>query len=132
MTEIKKITKIALLVIGIPNFIYGILSVFLTDMLVTIPTGWTNPLHPRIIGGLFFLTAVFSAIMIRKKEWEEIKLTFAFYACMLLSTIIINIAVVAIISPTLSASVITQNIFETILMGSMFALSVISYIKQER
>ena len=131
MTEIKKITKIALLVIGIPNFLFGILLLFIPDMLMP-GLDWTNPLHPRVFGGVCLIGAIFSVIMLRKKEWEEIKLMILYFICMLGTTIIIDITLTAIIGSTIPVQITIQLILEAILMGSMLALAVVSYIKQER
>ena len=78
MTEIKKLTKISLIVLAIVTFIFGINLTFLYDMTMN-PEGFTNPYFPRFWGGLCFLTSIFAIILFRKKEWEEIKLTYMFY-----------------------------------------------------
>ncbi|TKJ22967.1 MAG: hypothetical protein CEE43_04430 [Promethearchaeota archaeon Loki_b32] len=53
MTEIKKITKISLIVVAIIPFLFGVMLVFLWDIILN-TEGWTNPLHPRAFGGLCF------------------------------------------------------------------------------
>ena len=45
MTEIKKLTKIVLVVYAIIWFIFGTLLTFLYDMALN-PEGWTNPYFP--------------------------------------------------------------------------------------
>jgi len=45
MTEIKKITKISLIVVAIITFLFGIMLVFLWDLTLN-TEGWTNPFHP--------------------------------------------------------------------------------------
>ena len=132
MTEIKKLTKITLVVEAIIWLMFGVLLLFLTDMLTVDLTGWTNPLHPRAFGAICLISAFFAVIMLRKKEWEEIKMTFAYFSCLILSTIILEILITAVYSSTLSAAVISQVLLDVILMCSMLALSVISYYKQER
>ena len=49
MTEIKKLTKIALIVDAIILFIFGVMLVFLYDVTLNYE-GWTNPLHVRAFG----------------------------------------------------------------------------------
>ena len=132
MTEIKKLTKITLVVWTIIWLIFGVLLLFLTDMLTVDLTGWTNPMHPRAFGAICLISAIFSVIMLRKKEWEEIKMTFEYFICLILSTIIIELAVVVILGSTLNASTISQMILDQIIMFSLFALGVISFYKQER
>jgi len=87
MTEIKKLTKISLVVDAIIWLIFGILLLFLTDMLTVDLTGWTNPLHPRAFGAICLISAVFAVIMLRKKEWEEIKMTFMYFVFQLFDSI---------------------------------------------
>ena len=50
MTEIKKLTKIALIVDAIIFFIFGVNLTFLYDMTMN-PEGFTNPYFPRFWGG---------------------------------------------------------------------------------
>ena len=78
MTEIKKLTKISLVVLGIITFLYGMLTTFLLDIFLTPMTGWINPLHPRLFGALCFMYTIFVVIALRQNEWEKIKLLFAF------------------------------------------------------
>ncbi len=132
MTEIKKITKIALVANGIVTFIFAILLIFLTDLFITPLTGWTNPLSPRNFGGLCLLSTIFSVILLRKKEWEDIKLTFALIFSFFIMTIPIELIVMIAISSTLTAAAIFQSILNQILMISLLVLGVYSYIKQER
>lgn len=131
MTEIKKITKIALVYNAIVTFLFAILLIFLTELFITPLTGWTNPLSPRNFGGLCLLSAIFSVILIRKKEWEEIKLTYAFIFSFFIMTIPIELIVMGVLGPTLSAAAISQSILNQILMISIFTLGVVSYYKQE-
>ena len=132
MTEIKKITKITLVAYAIVNFLFGILLLFLTDLFLNPMTGWTNPLSPRNIGGIFLLSAIFAVILLRKKEWEEIKLIYAFMFSFFIMTIPIELIVVVVYASTLNAATISQNIMDIIIMSILFILGVYSYIKQER
>ena len=59
MTEIKKFTKIVLIVDVIMWFLFGTLLTFLYDMALN-PEGWTNPYLPRMFGGVNFLSAIFA------------------------------------------------------------------------
>jgi len=131
MTEILKITKISLIAYAIVNFMFGILLLFLTDIFLNPLTGWTNPLSPRNIGGIFLLGAIFAVILLRKKEWEEIKLTYAFMFSFFIMTIPIEFLVVVVLGSTLNAATISQNIMDLIVMSVLFVLGVFSYIKQE-
>lgn len=131
MTEIKKITKIALVYNAIVTFLFAILLIFLTELFINPLTGWTNPLSPRNFGGLCLLSAIFSVILLRKKEWEEIKLTYAFIFSFFTMTIPIELIVMGVLWPTLSVAAISQTILNQILMISIFSLGVLSYYKQQ-
>ena len=132
MTEIKKLTKISIVIYAIIHTMFGILLVFATDMIVTASTGWTNPMHPRAFGAICLLTLPFAIIFLRKKEWEVIKFTFAYWNCMFLATIIVELSVLLAFGSTFSAALISQIVLDQILMGSMLVLGIISYYKQER
>jgi len=129
MTEIKKLTKIALIVYAIIFFIFGVMLTFLYDMALN-PEGWTNPYFPRMYGGVNFLSAIFAILLLRKKEWEEIKLTFAYLLGLLISTLIIEAAVLATLGSTFGASMIQTGSGTIILESVLLTLGIVSYIKQ--
>ena len=130
MTEIKKFTKIVLLVDAILWFIFGILLTFLYDMALN-SEGWTNPYFPRMFGGVNFLSAIFAILLLRKKEWEEIKLTFVYLIGLITSTLIIEIAVFATFGSTFGASAIQTGSGTIILEAVLLTLGIVSYIKQK-
>ncbi|UCC19565.1 MAG: hypothetical protein JSV62_15935 [Promethearchaeota archaeon] len=130
MTEIKKLTKISLIIIAIVGFLFGTILTFLYDMAMN-PEGWTNPYYPRFFGGVSYLVSIFAIIVLRKKEWEEIKLTFAFLFGLFLPTLIIEIAVTAIFGSTFQPStVLTFLTTTTPLMAVLLVLGIVTYIKQ--
>jgi len=129
MTEIKKLTKIVLVVYAIIWFIFGTLLTFLYDMALN-PEGWTNPYFPRMFGGVNFLSAIFAILLLRKKEWEEIKLTFAIFIGILTSTLIIEVAVLATFGSTFGALIFQQGLSTIILESVLLTLGIVSYIKQ--
>ncbi len=130
MTEIKKLTKISPIALSIVYFIFGILLVFLTEIFVGGLTGWTNPLSPRNFGGVLFLGAILAIVLLRKKEWEEIKIPFAFLFSFFIMTIPIELIVTIVYSSTLPAEAISQTILNEIIMCSLFSLGIGSYLKQ--
>lgn len=132
MTEIKKFTKIALVPIAIIPFIFGIINLFLFDAIFGAMTGLTNPMHPRFVGGLFILGAIFAVIIIRKKEWEEIRLVYMYLYLQFVPAILVEIFVWIVYGSTLNPLVITEFIFEQIIMWAMLLLGVFAYIRQVR
>jgi hypothetical protein len=129
MTEIKKLTKIVLIVDAILWFIFGILLIFLYDMTMN-PESWTNPYLPRMFGGVNFISAIFAILMLRKKEWEEIKLTFEYLIGLLISTLIIEVAVLATFGSTFGASTILLGSSTITIESVLLLLGIVSYIKQ--
>ena len=128
MTEIKKLTKIVLIVDAILWFILGILLIFLFDITMN-PEGWTNPYLPRLFGGVNLVSAIFAILMLRKNEWEEIKLTFEYFIGLLISTLILEATVLAILSPTFQAATILHS-FDITIEAVLLTLGIVSYIKQ--
>ena len=129
MTEIKKFTKIVLLVDAILWFMFGTLITFLYDMTMN-PEGWTNPFLPRLFGGVNYLSAIFAILMLRKKEWEEIKFTFEYFLGLIITTLIIEVTVFATFSSTFGASQILNNSFTITVEVVLLTLGIVTYIKQ--
>jgi len=129
MTEIKKFTKIVLIVDVIMWFLFGTLLTFLYDMALN-PEGWTNPYLPRMFGGVNYLSAIFAILMLRKKEWEEIKLTFEYLIGLILSTFIIEVAVYATLYSTFGASFQAMGLFPITVEAVLLLLGSVFYIKQ--
>jgi len=129
MTEIKKLTKIVLLVDTIMWFLFGTLLAFLYDMTLN-PEGWTNPYLPKMFGGVNYLSAIFAILMLRKKEWEEIKLTFEYLIGLILSTLIIEVAVFATLYSTFGASFQAMGLFPITVEAVLLTLGIVTYIKQ--
>lgn len=128
MTEIKKFTKVVLLVLTIIFLLMGTLLTFLFDLTMN-PEGWTDPFYPRFFGGVVYVCAIFMFLMYRKEVWEEIKFTFEFLLGIFISTLTIQIVLWPIFAPFGAA--LTQLIISTtILMSIISLLAIISYIKQ--
>jgi len=129
MTEIKKLTKIVLVVDTIFWFLFGILLTFLYDITLN-PEGWTNPYLARMFGGVNLISAIFAILMLRKNEWEEIKLTFEYLLGIIISTLIIEVAVFATFYSTFGALWRSQGLFPITVETVLLILGIVSYIKQ--
>ncbi len=68
--------------------------------------------------------------MLRKKEWEEIKLTFAYLLGLFIPTIIIEVAVLAVLGSTFGASTILLGSSTITIESVLFLLGIVYYIKQ--
>ena len=131
MTEIKLLTKIALVVDAIIWILFGTMFIFLYDMFLN-PEGWTNPYFTRMFGGVTYVSAIFAFLILRKKEWEDIKIIFAYFIGIITSTLIIEISVLSIFGSTFSESFILLGSSTIIIEAVLVVLGIVSYIKQRR
>jgi hypothetical protein len=129
MTEVKILTKIALIVDAVIFFIFGTMLIFLYDVTLNYE-GWTNPFHVRAFGGLCYVGAIFAVLMLFKKEWKEIKLAYIFLFSLCIPVIIIEAAVLAVLGSTFLVVTISQMIFDLIIISAKVSLGIVAYIRQ--
>ena len=129
MTEIKKITKIALLAYGIVNIIYGPVGLLFPSPLFVPST--TNPFNVRYQAATLLGIAIFCFLILIKKdrEWENIKLLYGYLYYLLVAMIILEPTRLLFGTPT--EMMISQTIMDMIIMSVLLILGVISYIKQK-
>ena len=129
MTEIKKLTKIALTVDAVIFLIFGTMQVFLYDMTLNYE-GWTDPFHVRAFGGILYVAAFYAVIMLLKKDWEEIKLAYLFLFSLCVPVIIVEAALLAVLGSTFLAATVSQMIFDLIIICAKLALGIVAYLRQ--
>jgi hypothetical protein len=129
MTEIKKFTKIVLLVEVILWFMFAILLIFLFDMTMN-PEGWTNPYLPKLFGGVILVAAIFAILMLRKKEWEEIKFLFEYFIGLLISTLFFETCVFIAVGSAFGASTMMTHSFNITVEAVLLVLGIVAYFKQ--
>ncbi|MFW9926817.1 MAG: hypothetical protein ACFFDM_08630 [Candidatus Thorarchaeota archaeon] len=131
MTEIKTLTKVALFAYGIVCLLYGFLGIFFTSMMEPM-LGPMDPFQPRLFGGVLMVIAIYAFLIIFKKdwEWENIKLGYLILYSLLVSTIIMEGSVTALLLPTLSAEAIGMHVMDLIIMPVLLILGLYSYVKQ--
>ena len=110
-------------------FIFGVNLTFLYDMTMN-PEGFTNPYFPRFWGGLCFLSSLFAIVLLHKKEWEEIKLTFTYLLGLFIPTLIIEVAVLAVLGSTFGSQAILLGSGTITIESVLLLLGIVSYIKQ--
>ncbi|MFW9999074.1 MAG: hypothetical protein ACFE9Q_10550 [Candidatus Hodarchaeota archaeon] len=132
MTEIKKLTKISLLAVGIVNILYGPMLLFLPNLFINLGviTPTTNPYILRFGGATLLGMAIFAFVILIKKdwEWEKVKLAYAFLYYLLIANIILEPTKLVFSIPT--NMMISQTIMDLIIMSVLLVLGVYSYIKQ--
>jgi hypothetical protein len=129
MTEIKKLTKIALIVDAVIFLIFGTMQVFLYDMTLNYE-GWTDPFHVRAFGGILYVAALYAVIMLLKKDWEEIKLAYLFLFSLCVPVIIVEAALLGMLGSTFMAATVSQMIFDLIIICAKLALGIVAYLRQ--
>ncbi len=129
MTEIKKLTKIALIVDAVIFLLFGTMQVFLYDMTLNYE-GWTDPFHVRAFGGILYVAAFYAVIMLLKKDWEEIKLAYLFLFSLCVPVIIVEAALLAVLGSTFMAATVSQMIFDLIIICAKLALGIVAYMRQ--
>ena len=129
MTEIKKLTKIALIVDAVIFLIFGTMLVFLYDMTLN-TEGWTNPFHVRAFGGILYVAAFYAVIMLLKKDWEEIKLAYLFLFSLCVPVIIVEASILAWLGSTFLTATVSQMIFDLIIICAKLALGIVAYMRQ--
>jgi hypothetical protein len=133
MTEIKMFTKISLLIYGLVCTLYGVMTVFMTDMILGILGLPMDPIYPRMLGGIFFTIAIFDFLILIKKDWdwEYIKFGWFLLYAMIVSCLIIEGSYFVLWYPTLSASAIGFHIQDLLIMPILLILGIVSYMKQK-
>ncbi len=134
MTEIKKLTKIAILAYGGVSLIFGIMLVFLTDVLIAslnMPT-WQNPVHPRMFGGALFIVVIFTLLVLLHKDWDWEKIKFAYEILYLWIpiNIIVEASSLAMLSSVISPAATMQTVMDVTIMSLLGILGLFAYIKQ--
>jgi hypothetical protein len=130
MTEIKKITKIVMIYYGVMGLLFSFLYLVLTDFfafqLMQWPTG--DPVPFWSLGMTMLVLAIASFLAYFKTEWDKIKLYFEIMLMWIIGTILMNIAILVII--TLPETAMFQIIFNIILLTFNLVIGIFSYIKQ--
>lgn len=134
MTEVKKLTKIAILAYGGVSLFFGIMLTFLTDIFLANlnePT-WQNPSHPRMFGGALFIVAIFAILVLLHKdwEWEKIKLAYEVLGIWLPINIAVEASLVAVFGSVFSTEATMQSVMDIVIMSILLVLIVVAYVKQ--
>ena len=131
--EIKMLTKISLLIYGLICTLYGVLTVFMTDMILATLGLPNDPIYPRMLGGIFFTIAIFDFLILIKKDWdwEYIKFGWTLLYAMIVSCLIIEGSYFVLWYPTLSTSAIGFHVMDLLIMPMLLILGIASYMKQK-
>jgi len=127
------LTKISLLIYGLVCTLFGVLTVFMTDMILAILGIPMDPIYPRMLGGIFFTIAIFDFLILIKKDWdwEYIKFGWTLLYAMIVSCLIIEGSYFALWYPTLSTEAIGFHVMDLLIMSILLILGIVSYMKQK-
>lgn len=123
------LTKISLIAYAIVTLLYGIIYISVPELIGNL-VGWTDPMAPRVFGGLCLVCSVYAIIILRRKEWEGIKLMYSYLFVIFIPTIIINLSLLIVLFPTLPLAGISQFFMGLVSMSLLFLIGLVSYIKQ--
>ncbi|MFX0072778.1 MAG: hypothetical protein ACFFAO_16980 [Candidatus Hermodarchaeota archaeon] len=91
MAEMSKELKIVVLINSIIALIYGFLFVVLTDIYLDLSDeAYPNPHLLRLWGGTILILAIFGFIIIKRAEWEQIKIFWEFVIIWLIMIVLVG------------------------------------------
>ena len=132
MTEVKTLTKIALLAYGIACLLFGFMLIFMTaTFLDALVPGWeVNVFHPRVLGGFLVVIGFFDILMIlnKKWEWDHIKVAYMALFAFIVPMLIGQILAIFLISP--GAAFVGEMMLELPLETFLLILGIVGYLKQ--
>jgi len=130
VTEIKKITKIALLWYCVAGLLFAFFFLVLTDFYAWGLMQW--PYNDYVafwsLGGTMLVLSIASFMAYFKKEWEEIKLFFELMLMWVTMMIIMDIFTLALLG--LPATPLMYMIVNIILLTFNLVLGIYCWIKQ--
>ena len=129
MTEIKKITKIALLWYTIAGLLFAFFYLVLTDLYIAF-TQWPyyDPVMFWSLGGTMLVLAIGYLMCFFRKEWEEIKLYFLVTLLWMIYFIIMNIITVVLLG--LPDMALMSQLMNIILLTFNVLLAIFCWLKQ--
>ncbi|MBY9019647.1 MAG: hypothetical protein KGD67_01220 [Candidatus Lokiarchaeota archaeon] len=130
MTEIKKITKIALIWYGVAGLLFAFSYLVLTEIFAWTIMQWpyNDPVTFWSMGISLLAFGIGSLMAYFKKEWEEIKLLFVVMLMWVLMSLIMDIFIVTLLN--LLATPMMFMIVNIVLLAFNLVLGIYSWMKQ--
>jgi len=129
MAEISKRMKLLLIIHVIIAIIYGFLYLVIPEIfskLIDAPA--FDPHVWRLWGGMLIVLAIFGVLMIKRAEWENIKLFWEFVIIWLIMVLIIDLVTLFAISR--SATNISSQLVDIILVGVLIVVDIYFYMQE--
>ena len=129
MAEISKRMKLLLIIHVIIAGIYGFLYLVIPEIfskLVDAPS--FDPQVWRLWGGTLIVLAIFGVLMIKRAEWENMKIFWEFIIIWLIMIFIIDLVTLFAISR--SATNISSQLVDIILVGILIVVDIYFYMQE--
>ena len=127
MTEIKKLTKIVMIYYGIAGVLFSLLYLIFIDIqLANWP--WPDPVPFWAMGSSMLVLAIASFLAFFRREWGEIRIYFEIMIMQGIGSILMDIAIVVVVP--LNEAVMSQMIFNFIILSFNLIIGLLVYIKQ--
>ena len=127
MTEIKKLTKIVMIYYGIAGALFSLLYLLFIDLQLT-NWPWPDPVPFWAMGSTMLVLAIASFLAFFRREWEEIKIYFEIMIMQGIGSILMDIAIVVVVP--LNEAVMSQMVFNFIILSFNLIIGLLVYIKQ--
>lgn len=132
MTEVKMLTKIALLAYAIVCLLFGIMYLFMAETFIaTLVPGWeVNVFHAKVLAGFLVVIGFFDILIIlnKKWEWDHVKVAYMALFTFIVPMIIGQLLAIVFLSP--GATFVGEMMLEVPLETFLLVLGIVGYLKQ--
>ena len=129
MTEISKRMKVILIINTIIAFIYGFLYLVIPEILADLNDApHFDPHFWRLWGGLCMVLGIFGLLMIKRAEWEGMKILWEFVIIWLIMMVIVNFMTMFTIRR--SAVNFASELFDIIVIIALIVVDTYFYLQE--
>lgn len=129
MTEISKRMKLILIINTIAAFIYGFLYLVIPEILADLNDApHFDPHFWRLWGGVCMVLGIFGLLMIKRAEWEGIKILWEFVIIWLIMIVIIDLMTMFTIHR--SAVNFASELFDIIVIAALIVVDTYFYLQE--
>jgi len=132
MAEYSKEMKIVLIINLIVAFVYGIMYLFLPEVIYTLNDApYFDPHFWRLFGGVLIAMGIPVLLGIIKGDWDYIKLFFLFAIIVLIILVLVNLTSNIYVIPR-SATNLVFHWLDTIVMIVLVVFNTFFYLREEK
>ena len=131
MAEFSKEMKIVLIINMVVAFVYGIMYVFLPEIVYSLNDApYFDPHFWRLFGGVLIAMGITVLLGIIKGDWDYLKLFFLFAIIGLIIFVLVNVT--SIIYVTRSATNLIFHWLDSIVMIVLIVFNTYFYLREEK